>query len=212
LNEISTKIGEDSAKTVKYIDTLINLKIVYKEYPFGDNPEKSRKGIYKIYDNCFRFWYRHVFPERTAIEQGAGRAVLQSLLPGLSNYIGYSFEDICHRYMIAKNNRAELPFLFTRSGRWWGNNPKKRSEEEIDIVFSTSNGRDMIFAECKWRNEAQDVSAINQLIEKSGLFSGCESRYYYLFSKAGFSKSCRALADEAGNIELIALCDLFSLL
>ena len=209
LNDISTNIGEERSKTIKYLETLVNLKILHKEYPFGDDPAKSRKGIYKISDNCYRFWYRYVFHERAAIEQGAGKFVLDAALPNINGYIGKPFEDVCFQYMVNKNNNGELPFVFTRSGRWWGNNPKTKSQEEIDLVFSSSDGKKYIFAECKWRNEVKDVPLLNELMEKTALFSGCEEKYYYIFSKADFSKQCRALADKAGNVTLVTLCDLF---
>ena len=69
LNEVSTKIGEDTSKTIKYIKTLIGLKILHREHPFGDNPECSRKGIYRILDNCYRFWYRYVFLNSEGIKR-----------------------------------------------------------------------------------------------------------------------------------------------
>lgn len=209
LNEISTKIGEERSKTIKYIETLINLRILHKEYPFGDDPAKSRKGIYKISDNCYSFWYRYVFPERAAIEQGAGKAVLNSILPDINSYIGKPFEEICFQYMINKNNNGELPFVFTRSGRWWGNNSKTKSQEEIDLVFSSSDDKNIIFTECKWRNNIKDVSVLNDLIEKSTLFNSYGNKYFYIFSKVDFSEESQALADKMGNVELKSLSCFF---
>ena len=69
-NEISTKIGEDSAKCLKYIKTLCELGILYKETPFGEK-ESSRKTIYGICDFMFRFWYRYVFSNRTLGRKGS---------------------------------------------------------------------------------------------------------------------------------------------
>ena len=51
-NEISTKIGEDSAKCLKYIRTLCELGILYRETPFGEK-ESGRKTIYGISDFMF---------------------------------------------------------------------------------------------------------------------------------------------------------------
>ncbi|MCL1808725.1 MAG: restriction endonuclease, partial [Clostridiales bacterium] len=209
LNEISTKIDEDRAKAIKYLDTLINLRILYKEYPFGDNPAKSRKGVYKISDNCFSFWYRYVFPDRTAVEQGTGKAVLRSIMPSINSFIGKPFEEICLQYLIHKNNSDELPFVFTRSGRWWGNNPKTKSQEEIDLILSSSDNKNAIFAECKWRNEIKGAQVLTELMEKASLFENYENKYYYVFSKADFSADCRELANKFGNVKLINLADLF---
>jgi len=209
LNEISLKIGEERSKTIKYLDTLIGLNILYKEFPFGENPEKSRKGIYRIKDNCYRFWYRYVFMNKTSIEQGAGAALFKFFLPELNSYIGGPFEDICMQYMIRMNNLQALPFIFIQSGRWWDSNT------EIDMVFSDTSKKNIIFAECKWRNELKDTAALKDLIEKSKMFndvnynSSIKNVFYYLFSKTSFSKSCESLASQIGNVRLISLKDLF---
>jgi len=205
LNDIAVKIGEDRAKVIKYIDTLIGLNILYREFPFGENPEKSRKGLYRIKDNCYRFWYRYVFTNKTVIEQGAGIALFKSFLPELNSYIGIPFEDICMQYMIRMNNLSALPFIFTKSGRWWG-----ADDEEIDIVFSDTSKKQFIFAECKWRNELKDTAALKILVERSKLLYAAANVYYFMFSKVPFSKSCESLANEMGNVKLISLKDLFT--
>jgi len=210
LNEIASKIGEEPSKIIKYIDTLITLDILYREFPYGENPVKSRKGIYRIKDNCYRFWYRYVFTNKTIIEQGAGAALLKSFLPELNSFIGIPFEDICLQYMIRKNNLGDLPFVFTQFGRWWGSNT------EIDIVFSNMNEKKFVFAECKWRNDLKDTNALKKLIENSRSFQlenkkrfDISSVYYYLFSKKPFSKSCEELAKQMGNVSLISIRELF---
>jgi AAA+ ATPase superfamily predicted ATPase len=221
LNAIALKTGEERTKTIKYLDTLIGLNILYKEFPFGENPEKSRKGIYRIRDNCYRFWYRYVFTNKTVIERGAGAMLLRSFLPELNSYIGGPFEDICMQYMVRLNNLLQLPFVFTQSGRWWGPNSKTRTQEEIDMVFSDESRKHFIFAECKWRNELKDTATLEGLIEKSNLLkhdynnhvstANWQDAFYYLFSKAAFSKSCVSLAQRMGNVTLIGLKDLFNL-
>jgi AAA+ ATPase superfamily predicted ATPase len=213
LNEISSITGEERSKVIKYLDTLIGLNILHKEFPFGENPEKSRKGIYRIRDNCFRFWYRYVFTNKAAIEQGAGAILLKTFLPELNSYIGGPFEEICMQYMIRMNKLSALPFVFTQAGRWWGPNPKTRQNEEIDMVFSDTSRKHFIFAECKWRNDLRDTAALESLIEKSNLLKHEYNNHvstFYLFSKVPFSKSCESLAKQMGNVTLIGLRDLFT--
>ena len=226
LNDIATKTGEERSKVIKYLDTLIGLNILYKEFPFGENPEKSRKGIYRIRDNCYRFWYRYVFLNKTIIEQGAGAALLKSLLPELNSYIGIPFEEICMQYMVRMNNLSALPFVFTKFGRW------REPNAEIDMAFSDTNRKQFIIAECKWRNELKDTAALESLVKKSellkhdpaisatdggvihadGIYADGihdDGTFYYLFSKSPFSKSCEALAKQMGNVSLIGLKELF---
>ncbi len=51
-----------------YLKNLINLGIVQKERPYGE--KASRKSIYSIEDNMFRFWYRFVFENNSIIARG----------------------------------------------------------------------------------------------------------------------------------------------
>lgn len=203
-NEISTKIGEDSAKCLKYIRTLCELGILHKETPFGEK-ESSRKTIYGISDFMFRFWYRYVFANRTLIETGAQQVVWSKRIePDYSSYMGLVFEKVCMDYLSVKNAKGELPILFTSVGRWWGTNPVTHGQEEIDLV--ANDGKDYIFGECKWRNEKLDISVLGGLKEKADIFSKNRANtYYMLFSKTGFTDS---LIDKAKSDSSIILVDL----
>ena len=203
-NEISTKIGEDSAKCLKYIRTLCELGILHKETPFGEK-ESSRKTIYGISDFMFRFWYRYVFANRTLIETGAQKVVWEKRIePDYNSYMGLVFEKVCMDYLSVKNANGDLPILFTSVGRWWGTNPVTHSQEEIDLV--ANDGKDYIFGECKWRNEKLDISVLNGLKEKADIFSKNRANtYYMLFSKTGFTDS---LTDKAKSDSSIILVDL----
>lgn len=207
-NEISTKIGEDSAKCLKYIKTLCELGILHKETPFGEK-ESSRKTIYGISDFMFRFWYRYVFANRTLIETGAQQAVwAKRIEPDYSNYMGLVFEKVCTDYLSIKNAKGELPILFTSVGRWWGTNLVTHGQEEIDLV--ANDGKDYIFGECKWRNEKIDLSVLRELKVKADIFSKNRNRtYYILFSKSGFTE---AVINEAKSDSSIMLADLNELM
>lgn len=56
LSEIVIKVGVDIDKCVKYLFIFIDLKIIEK-FLLVVEKEKSKKSIYRIKDNFFRFWY-----------------------------------------------------------------------------------------------------------------------------------------------------------
>ena len=93
MNEISNKIAEDSSVCASYIKNLIALGIVKKESPYGE--KSSRKTIYSIEDNMFRFWYRFVPENTSVISRGAADLAYKRIAPELSSYMGGVFEDIC---------------------------------------------------------------------------------------------------------------------
>lgn len=207
-NEISTKIGEDVAKCLKYIKTLCELGILYKEVPWGEK-DSSRKTIYGISDFMFRFWYRYVFANRTLIETGAKEAIWQKKIsPDYNHYMGVVFEKICMDYLTEQNAKGELPFLFTSIGRWWGTNPVTRSQIEIDII--ANDRKEYLIGECKWRNEKVDLQVFQELKEKADVFNkNRDNTWYVLFSKTGFTQ---AIMEEALKDSKIILVDMNKIL
>lgn len=94
---ISTNVGEDTSVCAGYIKNLIMLGIIKKELPYGE--KSSRRTIYSVEDNMFRFWYRFV-PENTSlISRGAADLVYQRIAPELPDYMGGVFEEICRQYL-----------------------------------------------------------------------------------------------------------------
>ena len=207
-NEISTKIGEDAAKCLKYMKTLCELGIVYRETPFGEK-ETSRKTIYGISDFMFRFWYRYVFTNRTLIETGARDAVwLKRILPDYNHYMGLVFEKVCMDYLTERNAKGELPVLFTSVGRWWGTDPATRTQVEIDLI--ANSGKEYLIGECKWRNEKLDLPVLQALKEKADIFHKNRGlTWFILFSKSGFTQ---AVLERAQKDETLLLVDMNELM
>lgn len=211
LNEIATKTGEQRSKIIKYLSTLINLRILTKEFPFGADMIHSRKGIYKILDNCFNFWYRFVFPNIPEIESGMGEIIAEKeIFPYLAQYIGKpSFEDICRQYLIRENLNGNLPFTATSFGNWWGNDPEKKQQADIDVIAANNKEKKILLCECKWRDNINDYEEIEDLLGKGHLMKDYHEKHFYFFSKTPFSKKSLQLARENKNLKLITLDMLF---
>jgi AAA+ ATPase superfamily predicted ATPase len=211
LNDISTKIAEDTAKSGKYIKTLLDLRILHKEVPLGENPSRSRKTLYRIADHCFRFWYKYVFMHSNGIETGAGRFIAESMVvPDLSTFIGKpAFEDVCRQYIIRKNKEKSLPFLATSFGTWWGTDNQKKQVADIDVVADNKPLKKVLLCECKWRNESTDVGEVQKLLDKSRLLPGYSEYHFMFFSKSPYTKAALELAKENDNLRLVSLDMLF---
>ena len=200
MSEIATKVGEDTNVCTSYIKNLMNLGIVQKETPYGE--KNSRKTIYYIEDNMFRFWYRFVLDNNSVIMRGATDRVYKRIEPYLSDYMGKVFEDICTQYLWKQLLDEKCPIEFNSLGRWWGNDPKEKKQTEIDIMGEQDKDT-ALFGECKWTNEKVDISVLETLVKRSKLFS-YTNVHYYLFSKTGFTKGCIDRAEELGNVSLVS--------
>jgi hypothetical protein len=207
LNDIATKSGEDGRKISKYLKPLLDLQIVGREHPYGT--ESERKGVYKLKDNMFRFWYRYIPQNVTSIESGLGRQVIETrILQDLPAYVGRVFEDACREYMIRSNSMQRLPFIFHGIGRWWGTNPESKTQEEIDII--ADSGVSAIFGECKWSKSKIDLRILSELQRKSMMFKQYEERCYILFSKSGFHRDVKEYAKQS-NVLMTGLQELYKL-
>lgn len=200
MSEIATKVGEDTNVCTSYIKNLMNLGIVQKETPYGE--KNSRKTIYYIEDNMFRFWYRFVLDNNSVIMRGATDRVYKRIEPYLSDYMGKVFEDICTQYLWKQLLDEKCPIEFNSLGRWWGNDPKEKKQTEIDIMGEQDKDT-ALFGECKWTNEKVDLGVLETLVKRSKLFS-YTNVHYYLFSKTGFTKGCIDRAEELGNVSLVS--------
>lgn len=204
MSEISTKVGENTTVCSGYLKNLMDLGIIKKETPYGE--KASKKTIYSIEDNMFYFWYRFVPDNASAIARGAVNLVYKKIEAELNDYMGRVFEEICKQYLWKLLLEGQMPIEFTSLGRWWGNDPRKKAQTEIDIM-GEQDSSSAVFVECKWRNENVDLDVLETLMDRSGLFHYTKV-HYFLFSKTGFTKGCMEKAEKMGNVTLVKYEDM----
>jgi len=204
LNEIATKCGIESNKCAKYLKSLISLGIVKKELPITETA--SKKSIYLLDDMMFRFWYRFVFPNMSGIVSGLGKSVYNfDVTENLPGYMGLVFEEICKQYLFEEAKKDALPFFIGKVGRWWGNNPKEKRQEEIDILAYRKDSA--LFCECKWINDFVGVDVLTTLTERTKLFN-YKNVWRWFFAKTDFTDSMIEEAGKHDDIRLIRYEDM----
>lgn len=206
--EISTNVGENTSVCASYLKNLIALGLVRRESPYGE--KVSRKSIYSIDDNMFRFWYRFIPEYSSVIARGAADMAYRRMEPHLSDYMGNVFEEICKQYLWKLLLDGKSPVEFKELGRWWGTDPSAHSQAEIDIMGDQDKDT-ALFGECKWTNEKVDAGVLEKLAGRSKLFH-YHKVYLYLFAKSGFTKGCIDKAKGLGNAMLVTYSDIQELL
>lgn len=197
LNDIAmkTKIANTSIRA--YLNNLIELEIVERVVPATDiGKDKTKKAVYRIKDGMFRFWYRFVPKRLSLIERGMTEIAWHGIEAQLSDFLGPAFEKISQDYLWRHYDVEKTPF--TALGNWWGTDKRTHKQVELDILaYSTDDLSFGIFGECKWKNEPISRDILEKLIFNSNMFS-YPVKYYYLFSKGGFTEDCKALAKKVG--------------
>ena len=211
LNDVALSVGIASSLCSVYLQTLQSLGIIKKETPFGEG--STRKTIYRIEDNLFLFWYRYIAKHVSSVTQGNGEYLFEThIKPYLNDYMGIVFEKMCMEFLQRENHLHYLPFFFPSIGRWWGTDPKRRIQVEIDIVAASQIEKKILFGECKYRSERTGLEVYNNLMNNSKVLSkNYAETYYSLFSKSGFSVGLKEQVKENPNVLLFTLSDLYNL-
>lgn len=203
LSKIATALELKQTGLTKYLKTLINLDILEREIPVTeDNPEKSKKGLYKIKDNFMAFWFQFVFPNLSYIESGHWESAMKKIRANLvDSHIAYVYEDICLEKMWSLSADDTWDFNFDKAGRWWS------GDTEIDIVAIDSSGNDIIFGECKYWNKVVGIAVLNELERKADKvdWKKVERRnHFILFSIGGFSDELKKLTEAREDLILMS--------
>lgn len=204
-NEISTKMGIESAVCAKYLKVLLDLGILKKETPITE--KAGKKTIYTIGDNFFRFWYRFVPQNTSAISAGRMPKIYEeSVKKFLPDYMGLVFEQMCRDYLLRYDE--SLPITLSEVGQWWGTDQKTRKEVQIDIVGAAVEGDEYIIGSCKYKNEQIGTDELELLRRYASVFGKGSKYHYYIFSKSGFTKGLEERAKEEG-VKLVTLKDIY---
>ncbi len=195
LSEIvnATAIAQPTAN--KYLGVLSDLKIVKREVPVTEEkPLKSKKGLYRITEEFFQFWFRFVFPRRGELEIGRAESVLSGIKEGVPQHLSTVYEKVATELLWIHMDRL---FPYTEVGRWWEKN------EEIDIVGVNRDLNSIVFGEVKWSGKAVGTDIYAALKEKSRKVAwGKKNRreFFCLFSRKGFTDAMLRTASKEGVI------------
>jgi AAA+ ATPase superfamily predicted ATPase len=106
-SEISTKSRIPQNKLSKYLMTLERVEIIRKIIPITE--KKSKRVIYRISDNFYRFWFRYLYPNKSFLEMDEMEHVMEELEKTFNAFVGLAFEEIGAEFLRDK----------FRVGRWW---------------------------------------------------------------------------------------------
>lgn len=185
LKEISDYTGVKDTTLPAYLQRLRDLLDLVDV----NNPilGKAKKGKHTITDNFFRFWYRFIFPNQSAINLGNISLVEKQVDENLEAFVGKAFEGIIKELFIEYQNRKIKghTISFDQIGSWWD-----RNGNEIDILALNSKEKTLIVCEVKWSREKTDISTLNTLLNRTKLLNFSGKIVPAIFSRGGFTAEC----------------------
>ncbi|MDP3727984.1 MAG: ATP-binding protein [bacterium] len=167
LGEIVNDTGLEKSFVTKYISVLIGLQLVERRVPITEkNRTKSRKGIYLLKDNFFKFWFKFVFENQEYIEQEKQEKLLdEKIMPEIHGFAGRIFEDVALSEISV--NKKYKDYFF---GRWWDR------EYEVDIVGVDRKNKKILIGEVKFKKlnekEVQEIkSHLKEIVQRINTFT-----------------------------------------
>ena len=200
LNDISQEsLVEDTSKTSVYLKNLMELGIVEREFSVDAKAKEhanTNRGTYRLTDNFFRFWYAFGFANYSQLEDGDVDGVYEYVIkPSLHQFASLAFEDVCREFVSQKQKKNELPFRYTKMGRWFGKttlrdakkeNGFRTAETEIDVLCTDRTGENYLVGECKFKGVPFSYSEYLDTLAKLTPLKEHAKFYYALFSESGF--------------------------
>lgn len=195
-SDIANKVGLETSNLSPYLNKLKELELVQKKTPVTAG-EKAR-GIYRISDDFFRFYFRFIYPNKSELESHKIEEITENIDQKLSEHTSQTFEQVCQELIRKTGGYAKI-------GSWW------YKEDEIDVVALNEKENTILFGECKWTNQKVGENLLRQLEEKAETVrwkNNQREQKFALFSKSGFTNKLKQKADERNDIELLTLQDI----
>lgn len=206
---IADKSGISAQNVLHLLKNLVETGIVERQQAITEEYNK-KKVQYVLSDEMLRFWYRFIPDAIEAIEIGKGDIYYyRNVKPNLYSFMGNVFEKMCRQYTLKAGITGEFQCTITRVGTWWGTNPEKKTETDIDVVGLNPGNKQAIIGECKFRHEITDKKAYDSLVERHSLLhQNYRVVQYLLFSASGFSDWVIAESKQ-GTLRCISLEEMY---
>ena len=151
LSEIAARAGKNATEITEPLKKLRDLGYVRREIPFDENERNSKRGLYFVDDNLFKFFYRFVAPNASILELGAVEAVMNVIEADMPSYVGDCWENLCRRFV---GGNTIDGILYNKASRWWGKVFTDSCTEgemvELDVVAESFDKKYILIGECKW--------------------------------------------------------------
>lgn len=195
LNDLYHTTGFSRAKISVYLGQLIEMDLVEKVFSLEDGRTDTRKGLYRIKNHYFRFYFSFLYHAgETLFYMTPERYYNRYIFPKLEEYTEVCFTEICKQHFEECKNNESLPISVAKIGSWFG------KDGTIDIMAKDEQGK-TILALCRGKRLGmltQDYRKLLENIKRAKI----EADYIWLYADR-FEEEIVYEAQRKDNITLI---------
>lgn len=142
MSHIADATGLSRENVTTYLKTLEILDLIERVTPVTE-PD-AKRGLYRLRDQFFGFWFRFVRPNMRQLELELEGSVWEGARDEFNRYLGFVFEEVCCQVLVEMAKKALLPLRVEKIGKWWW------KDEEIDILGLDKGKSKALAVEAKW--------------------------------------------------------------
>ena len=208
MSQISDIMGLKPNEISAYLDKLISMDIIKKEYPLYNN--KRNNGRHIINGNYFNFYFRFIFENQGYINNSRGNIIKNIINKNLDKYMHKIFRDICIEFLKLYSYKIINSYIMEIGGWWVKNNTGITDQEEIDIIGRDSLNRH-IFCDVLYENPFSGMAIFEELKRKSDIFH-FDNKLYIIFSLHDFDKDLINMSEIENDVILINIKQMAAIL
>ena len=111
--------------------------------------------------------------------------------------------------MVEQAKQGKLPILATAVSSWWGTNPDKRAQDDIDVLAVDRISKRLVIGECKYRESFDESAEIDDLESKRALVKGFVASNFMLFCKRDVSDATKKKLTAREDWRIVTLEDMY---
>lgn len=179
IGEIASSLDVKSTHLTRYLQKLIDMMIIEKNVPIGEDKKTSKFGRYEIIDNTLKFWFSYIYPNLSSLQLNDTEEVISLIQEDfIRKTVFISYKD-CIKEFVSKNEENIFGYKPKLIGSWWDN-----QNSFIDII--AYDKKNITFVQIIW--EEQDVAKLSygKLKEASEKFKTSLKKKYIIVTKNTF--------------------------
>lgn len=157
VSEVARHIDRPASSLPRPMATLTAMDLVRRDTPFGSDPQSDRRSLYHLADPFWRFWFRVVAPNRSALAASSRETRLGYWRKHRAALESRAWEELC-RLAVPALHHADSPLArlgpWAPAQRYWRTN-----DPSFDVVAQSVDGRRILVGETRWRAWGQPIRA-----------------------------------------------------